>query len=53
MDPTLQISFVAKDNIDREAILSGVSADDAEMIFQEDTARAMWKRFVYKQTKRE
>ena len=53
MDPTLQISFVAKDNIDREAILSGVSADDAEMICQEDTARAMWKRFVDKQTKRE
>ena len=41
MDPTLQISFVAKDNIAREAILSGVEADDAEMVCQEDTARAM------------
>ena len=40
-DPTLHVSFVTKDNIAREAILSGVSADDAEMICQEETAQAM------------
>ena len=53
MDPTLQISFVTKDNLSREAILSGVSTINADMICQEDTARAMWKRFVDKQTKHE
>ena len=53
MDQTLQISFVTKDNLSREAILSGVSTINADMICQEDTARAMWKRFVDKQTKRE
>ncbi|OWZ08978.1 hypothetical protein PHMEG_00018399 [Phytophthora megakarya] len=43
----------AKDNIAAEAILSGVPADDAEMICQEETAQAMLNRFVDKQTKRE
>ncbi|KAE8903564.1 hypothetical protein PF005_g12945 [Phytophthora fragariae] len=52
-DPLLRASFEAKDNIAREAILSGVPAQDAEMICQEETARAMWNRFVDKQTKRE
>ncbi|KAE9351179.1 hypothetical protein PF008_g6079 [Phytophthora fragariae] len=51
-DPLLRASFEAKDNIAREAILSGVPAQDAEMICQEETARAMWNRFVDKQTKR-
>ncbi|GMF39837.1 unnamed protein product [Phytophthora fragariaefolia] len=45
--------FAAKDNLAREAILYGVAAQDAEMICQEDTAQAMWTRFVDKQTKRE
>ncbi|OWY98593.1 hypothetical protein PHMEG_00030606 [Phytophthora megakarya] len=52
-DPIQQISFEARDNVAREAILSGVPAQDAEMICQEDTAQAMWTRFVDKQTKRE
>ncbi|OWY95199.1 hypothetical protein PHMEG_00034861, partial [Phytophthora megakarya] len=45
--------FRAKDNIAREAILSGVPEEDAEMICQEETAQAMWNHFVDKQTKRE
>ncbi|OWZ16541.1 LOW QUALITY PROTEIN: Retrovirus-related Gag-pol Polyprotein [Phytophthora megakarya] len=45
--------FRVKDNIAREAILSGVPEEDAEMICQEETAQAMWNRFVDKQTKRE
>ncbi|KAE8986047.1 hypothetical protein PR002_g22463 [Phytophthora rubi] len=51
--PLLSASFEAKDNIAREAILSVVPAQDAEMICQEETARSMWNRFVDKQTKRE
>lgn len=47
------LNFDAKDNAAREAILSGVSAQDAEMICQEATAEAMWNRFVDRQTKRE
>ncbi|EEY59684.1 uncharacterized protein PITG_12273 [Phytophthora infestans T30-4] len=45
--------FEVKDNMAREAILSGVSAFDAAMICQEETAQAMWNSFVDKQTKRE
>ncbi|GMF24219.1 unnamed protein product [Phytophthora fragariaefolia] len=52
-DPLLRTSFEMKDNVAREAILSGVPAQDAEMICQEETAFAMWNRFVDKQTKRE
>ncbi|KAK1935617.1 hypothetical protein P3T76_010312 [Phytophthora citrophthora] len=52
-DPLLGASFSVRDNVVREAILSGVPAQDAEMICQEDTAQAMWNRFVDKQTKRE
>lgn len=48
-----RLNFGAKDNAAREAILSGVSAQDAEMICQETTAEAMWNRFVDRQTKRE
>ncbi|KAG6623565.1 Retrovirus-related Gag-pol Polyprotein [Phytophthora cinnamomi] len=52
-DLMLRSSFALKDNVACEAILSGVPAHDAEMICQEDTAQAMWNRFVDKQTKRE
>ncbi|KAE9198903.1 hypothetical protein PF002_g6981 [Phytophthora fragariae] len=51
--PSAVAGLAAKDNVAREAILSGVPAQDAEMICQEDTAQAMWNRFVDKQTKRE
>ncbi|ETI29648.1 hypothetical protein F443_23237, partial [Phytophthora nicotianae P1569] len=42
-DPGQRMVFEAKDNISREAFLSGVPEEDAEMICQEDTARAMWE----------
>ena len=52
-DPTLHVSFITKDNIAREAIISGISVDDEEMISQEETSQVMWNPFVDKQTKRE
>ncbi|GMF44882.1 unnamed protein product [Phytophthora fragariaefolia] len=53
LDPQGLISFAARDNAAREAILHGVPAADAEMICQELSAEAMWSRFVDRQTKRE
>ncbi|GMF40654.1 unnamed protein product [Phytophthora fragariaefolia] len=53
LGPQGLISFAARDNAAREAILHGVPAADAEMICQELSAEAMWSRFVDRQTKRE
>ncbi|GMF30505.1 unnamed protein product [Phytophthora fragariaefolia] len=44
-DPLLRTSFEMKDNVVREAILSGVPAQDAEMICHEETAFAMWNLY--------
>ncbi|KAE9346038.1 hypothetical protein PR003_g7637 [Phytophthora rubi] len=52
-DPQNLADLVARDNAAREAILHGVPASDAEVICQEESAEAMWSRFVDRQTKRE
>ncbi|KAJ8577571.1 hypothetical protein ON010_g1640 [Phytophthora cinnamomi] len=51
VDPQGMVSFAARDNAAREAILHGAPAAVAEMICQELSAEAMWNRFVDRQTK--
>ncbi|POM76644.1 Hypothetical protein PHPALM_6088 [Phytophthora palmivora] len=48
----LRTFLTPKDNIARETMLSGVPAQDAEMICQDDSSLVTWNRFVDKQTKK-
>ncbi|CAI5705526.1 unnamed protein product [Peronospora farinosa] len=45
--------FALMDNVAHGAILHGIPTADAELVFHETSAHAMWSRFVDKQTKRE